>query len=145
HGTFFLCIKLLYLRDLADPRRPAAILSLILQAALQAAGLLVIVALVFCPLALFIANLFERRASFRLRLQQEYGPLASTMFYSLAASSLAATIVTIAAQLSGVQAALAGRMLNTILAERAQFPPEVLSLFDQGLITPGLISAMLSL
>ncbi|HEV7743871.1 MAG TPA: tetratricopeptide repeat protein [Pyrinomonadaceae bacterium] len=141
HGIFFLCITLLYLRNLADPRRPAVILSLVLQAA----GSLVIVALVFCPLALFISNLFERRASFRLRLQQDYGPLASTMFYSLAASSLAATIVTIAAHLSGVQATLAGRMLSTILAERSQFPPELLSLIDQGLLTPGLISAAFSL
>jgi tetratricopeptide (TPR) repeat protein len=141
HGIFFLCITLLYLRNVADPRRPAVILSLILQAS----GSLVIVALVFCPLALFISNLFERRASFRLRLQQEYGPLASTMFYALAASSLGATILTIAAQLSGVQGALAARMMSRILAERSQFPPEVLSLIDQGLVTPGLIAAVFSL
>lgn len=141
HGIFFLCITLLYLRNLADPRRPAVILSLILQAA----GSLVIVALVFCPLSLFISNLFERRASFRLRLQQDYGPLASTMFYALAASSLAATILTIAAHLSGVQGALAGRMMSTILAERSQFPPELLLLIDQGILTPGLIAAAFSL
>jgi tetratricopeptide (TPR) repeat protein len=136
HGIFFFCITLLYLRNVADPRRPAVILSLILQAA----GSVVIVALVFCPLALFISNLFERRASFRLRLQQDYGPLASTMFYALAASSLAATVLTIAAHLSGVQAALANRTLNAILAERSQLPPEIQPLIDQGLLTAGVIS-----
>ena len=49
HGIFFFCITLLYVRDQADPRRPAVILSVILESA----GSVVIVALVFCPLALF--------------------------------------------------------------------------------------------
>ena len=141
HGIFFFCTTALYLRDQADPRRPTVILSLILQSA----GSLVIVALVFCPLVLFISNLFERRASFRLRLQQDYGPLASTMFYALTASSFAATILTIAAQVSGVLAALTNRTLNALLAQRSQLPPEVLLAVDQGIITPGLISFSLSL
>jgi len=141
HGLFFFCITLLYLRDQADPRRPAVILTVILQSA----GSLVIVALVFCPLALFISNLFERRASFRLRLQQDYGPLASTMFYALTASSLGAIVLTIAAHLSGVQAALASRALGTILSQREQVPPEMLLAIDKGLLTPGLISFTFSL
>lgn len=105
HTAFFFCITFLYLGYLVNPRRPATIFSVIIQSA----GSLVIIALVFCPLALFLSNLFERRASFRLRLQQEYAPLAATMFYALTASSLSATILTIAASLSGVQQALAGR------------------------------------
>ncbi len=140
HAIFFFCITLLYLGYLANPRSPATILSV----TLQSAGSLVIVALVFCPLTLFLSNLFERRASFRLRLQQDYGPLAATMFYALAASSLSATIITIAATISGVEQTLANRMLEALLAQRDQLPPEILALIEQGMLRPGLLAALLS-
>ena len=140
HALFFFTITALYLGYLANPRSPATIFSVILQAA----GSLVIIALVFCPLALFLANLFERRASFRLRLQQDYGPLAATMFYALTAASLSATILTIAATLSGVQQTLANRMLGTLLAQRDQLPPEIIPLIEQGVLRSGLLAAVLS-
>lgn len=140
HAIFFFSITFLYLGYLTNPRNPSTIFSVILQSA----GSLVIIALVFCPLALFLSNLFERRASFRLRLQQDYAPLASTMFYALTASSLIATILTIAATLSGVQQTLAQRMLETLLAQRSQLPPETLPLIEQGLLRPGLLAAALS-
>ena len=140
HAIFFFCITFLYLGYLANPGRPATIFSVIIQAA----GSLVIIALVFCPLALFLSNLFERRASFRLRLQQEYAPLAAAMFYALTGSSLGATILTIAANLSGVQQTLANRMLETLLAQRSQLRPEVLTLIEQGILKPELLSAALS-
>ena len=94
HALFFFSLSWFYLGRLINPGRPLAILFVFFQAG----GSLVIIALVFCPLALFLANLFERRASFRLLLQQEYSALAATMFYALAASSLIATILTIAGQ-----------------------------------------------
>lgn len=140
HAMFFFCITLLYLGYLANPRNPSAIFSVILQSA----GSLVIIALVFCPLALFLSNLFERRASFRLRLQQDYAPLAATMFYALTASSLGATILTIAATVSGVQQTLANRMLETLLTQRGQLPPEILTMIEQGILRPGLLAAVLS-
>ncbi len=140
HALFFLTITVIYLRYLANPRSFGTVFSVILQAA----GSLVVIALVFCPLTLFLANLFERRASFRLRLQQEYAPLAATMFYALAASSLLATIVTIVATVSGVQQTLAQRFLGRVLAERAQLPPDGLRLIEQGLLQPGLVAAALA-
>jgi len=140
HAIFFYCITLLYLGYLSNPRSPSTIVSVILQAA----GSLVIIALVFCPLALFLSNLFERRASFRLRLQQDYAPLAATMFYALTAASLGATILTIAATISGVQQTLANRMLETLLSQRGQLPPEILVMIEQGILRPGLLAAVLS-
>src|SRR5882724_9789064 len=140
HAIFFFCITFLYLGYLANPRNLSTIFSVILQAA----GSLVIIALVFCPLALFISNLFERRASFRLRLQQDYAPLAATMFYALTASSLSATILTIAATVSGVQQTLANRMLETLLTQSGQLPPEIHLLVEQGILKPGLLAAVLS-
>jgi len=140
HAAFFFCLTWLYLGELANPLRPSTILTVILQSA----GSLVIIALVFCPLTLFLSNLFDRRASFRLRLQQEYGPLAATMFYALTAASFSATILTIAASLSGVQQALANRMVAWILAQPQPLPPEIRTAIAQGLLKSELLSAGLS-
>jgi tetratricopeptide (TPR) repeat protein len=139
-AIFFLCITFLYLGYLSNPRRPSTIISIILQSGSS----VVIVAIVFCPVVLFLSNLFDRRASFRLRLQQDYAPLAASMFYALAASSLAATILTLFATLSQVQQTLANRMLASIMAQRSQLPPETLPLIEQGLLRPGLLAAVLS-
>lgn len=141
HAIFFYCLTLLYLGFLGSARRPSTIFSVIIQSG----GSLVIVALIFCPLALFLSNLFVRRGSFRLLLQQEYGALAATMFYALAASSLIATVITFAASLSGVQQALANRMLGALMAQRSQFPPDLLAAMEQGLLRAELLAAALSL
>jgi len=125
---------------LINAGRPLAILFVFFQSA----GSLVIIALVFCPLALFLANLFERRASFRLLLQQEYSALAATMFYALTAASLITTVLTIAGQLTGVQQTLAGRMLGVVMAQRSQLNPEMLAALDAGILGPELIAAGIS-
>ncbi len=140
HAAFFLCLTWLYLGYLINPRRPSTIFLVIFQSA----GSLVIIALIFCPLALFLSNLFERRASFRLLLQQEYAALAATMFYALTASSLIATLLAIAASLSGVLQTLSSRMLGTLLEQRSQLPPEILKAIDEGLLRPELLAAGLS-
>lgn len=57
---------------------------------LSSAGAVLMVALVYTPLSVFIANLFERRGSFGLVIRQEYAAAASTALYALAAASLIA-------------------------------------------------------
>lgn len=141
HAIFFYALTVLYLGFLGSVRNPSAIFTVIIQSG----GSLVIIALVFCPLALFLSNLFVRRGSFRLLLQQEYGSLAATMFYALSASSLIATLLTFAATLSGVQQALANRMLGALMAQRSQFPPELVAAMEQGLLRAELVAALLSL
>jgi tetratricopeptide (TPR) repeat protein len=140
HAVFFLCLTWLYLGYLINLRHPSTIFLVILQSA----GSLVIIALVFCPLALFLSNLFDRRASFRLLLQQEYGALAATMFYALTASSLIATLLTIAASLSRILQTLSSRMLGTLLEQRSQLPPEILKAIDEGVLRPELLAAGIS-
>lgn len=140
HAVFFLCVTWLYLGYLINPGHPSTIFLVILQSA----GSLVIIAAVFCPLALFLSNLFERRASFRLLLQQEYAALAATMFYALTASSLIATLLTIAASLSRILQTLSSRMLGTLLEQRSQLPPEILKAIDEGVLRPELLAAGLS-
>jgi tetratricopeptide (TPR) repeat protein len=139
HAIFFFSLSWFFLGRLISPGRPLAILFVFFQSA----GSLVILALVFCPLALFLANLFERRASFRLLLQQEYSALAATMFYALTASSLITTVVTIAGQLTGVQQALAARLLPMIMAQRSQLRPEILAALEAGM-GPELMAAVIS-
>jgi tetratricopeptide (TPR) repeat protein len=140
HGTFSFALTWLYLGSLVNPRRPLVILNVLVQSA----GSLVFIALVFCPLALFLANIFERRASFRLLIQQEYAALAATMFYALTASSLIATILSIAGKLSGVQQALGRRAFESYLMWRSQLQAGMLPAMDERLLNPDLFAAFLS-
>jgi len=66
-------------------------------------GYLLLVALVFVPVAIFFANLFERRAGFGLLLRQEYGATASTIFYAFAAACLLALPLAYAAKATGLE------------------------------------------
>jgi tetratricopeptide (TPR) repeat protein len=76
------------------------------------------VALVFVPVVAFIANLFERRGSFGLVLQQEYAALASAVFYAWTAAVLLAMLFAIFAHTSGFQADFVAKSL--VLAEQWQ-------------------------
>ena len=140
HAIFFFCLSWFYLGRLINPGRPLALLFVLFQSA----GSLVILALVFCPLALFLTNIFERRASFRLLFQQEYSAFASTMFYALTASSLIATVLTIAGRFTGMSQALAERMLIVVMAQRSQLNPDMLAAIETGILGPDLIAAGLS-
>ncbi len=98
----------------------------------QSAGTLLLIAIVFVPVTILAANLFERRGSFGLVVQQEYAALASTIFYSLAAANLAALPLALLANLSGVQAAYIANQLASAgqLRTWLKLPPEM-----QGLLT----------
>jgi len=141
-GGFFLCLTFLYAGPLFGPVRTVGIVL----ALFQSAGSLIFIALIFTPLALFLINIFERRASFRLLLQQEYAAVASTMFYGLTASSVIAIILTIAGTLSGFQPALAARLFGWLTTQRSQVPPQMLLEYDAQLqlLTPKLLAATLS-
>lgn len=73
----------------AGPTPPRGAL-LGVAALLGSASVLLPVALVFTPLVVFFANLFERRGNFGLVVRQEFGAVVSTVFYAWAAASLAA-------------------------------------------------------
>ncbi|MBA3256398.1 MAG: tetratricopeptide repeat protein, partial [Pyrinomonadaceae bacterium] len=140
HALFFFSLSWFYLGHLINPGQPLAIVFVLFQSA----GYLVIIAFVFCPLTLFLANIFERRASFRLLLQQEYAALAASMFYALTAASLITTILTTVGWLTGVQRTLSSRMVAVVMQQRGQLNPEVLAAIEQGILSPELIAAGLS-
>jgi tetratricopeptide (TPR) repeat protein len=139
-AIFFFTFTLLFFRQVLDPAQPVVALSLIIQSA----SLLVLVAGFFSPLILFLTNVLDRRASFRLLFQQEYSSLTCSLFYALAASSLFSTIITIAGKFSGVQDALAGRLIAFLLSRRSELRPEILAALDQGVLGPAVAAVAFS-
>jgi tetratricopeptide (TPR) repeat protein len=72
----------------------------------SSAGSVLLVGLVYVPLTIFFANLFERRGSFGLVLKQEYGAAGSATLYALAAASLLALPLAYFDQASGLGASV---------------------------------------
>src|SRR5690349_14907453 len=54
----------------------------------EAAKFVVLIAIVLVPILTLVANMFERRGSFRVVITQEYAPVAATMFYVLTAANI---------------------------------------------------------
>ncbi len=121
-------------------RGPLALLAVLFQAA----GSLVFIALILAPLALFFGNLFERRASFRLVLQQEYSALAATLFYAFAGANLLTLILVAIAKYTGVIRSVALNILDAALQQRAQLPPDAQAQIDPRILNPEAISFALS-
>ena len=71
----------------------------------QAVAPILTVAIVVVPVMTLIANLFDRRGSFSVVLQQEYGSLASVAFYVLTGTSAVAILIAAFLHFSGIQAA----------------------------------------
>lgn len=67
------------------------------------AKIIAIVAIVLVPILTLVANMFERRGSFRVVLTQEYAPLAASLFYALTAANLLGLLITVVLHYSGVQ------------------------------------------
>ena len=107
---------------------PAAVASNLFQAATS----LLPIAIVLIPLIALVANLFDRRGSFSIVLQQEYASLASVMFYALIATNLAAVLVAVLFHFSGFQAAHVANSIQQLPQALASFrslgvPAEVLA------------------
>ncbi|MDQ1610866.1 MAG: hypothetical protein QOG00_797 [Pyrinomonadaceae bacterium] len=67
-------------------------------------GSLLLVAVIFVPGLVFFANLFERRGSFSLVLQQEFAPTASAVCYAWAAAHIIALPLAVISRASGFEA-----------------------------------------
>jgi tetratricopeptide (TPR) repeat protein len=78
----------------------------------SSAGSVLLVALIYVPLAVLLANLFERRAGFGLVLRQEYSATASTTLYALAAASLLALPLAYFDQAAGLSASVRDSLIG---------------------------------
>lgn len=139
HGSFFFYLTSHYLRQIINSRG-----ALVFSSILQAAGVLIFIAVVFVPLALFFGNLFERRAGFRLLMQQEYSGLATTVFYAMTAASVVALTVTIIGNVTGVLPRIATQMFEYQSTQPEAIRPEMFPGFDPRLFTPGLMAIGMS-
>ncbi|HEX7997757.1 MAG TPA: tetratricopeptide repeat protein [Pyrinomonadaceae bacterium] len=92
---------------------------------------LLFIALVFVPVVALIANLFDRRGSIGLVLQQEYASLASCVFYAWATANLLALPLALLAHTSGFQDAVVQESLKRAseLQESLKLTPEAQASF----------------
>lgn len=70
------------------------------------------IAIIFVPILTLVANMFERRGSFRVVLTQEYAPLAASVFYVLTAANLFGLLIATFLHYSGVQAQTVAMLLQ---------------------------------
>ena len=110
---------------------PLRILFAVVGVLLAAAGVLLLISIVFVPLAILLANLFERRGSAGMVIRQEFGATATTVFYGLAAASLFALPLALVAKVTGLEAssrealAAMGPVMETLQnAPPGDGPPE---------------------
>jgi tetratricopeptide (TPR) repeat protein len=122
-AIYVLFTQWLYLKSAFVLRSPFALISLIFQSA----STLLIMAVVFVPTIALVANLFERRGSFGLVLQQEYTALVSTVLYAWAAANLLAVPLALVANLTGVQAAYIASSMESAaqVQDWLKLPPEI--------------------
>jgi tetratricopeptide (TPR) repeat protein len=86
---------------------------------------LLVIAVILVPSLVMLANLFERRSSFGLALQQEYAPLASAALYAWAAANLVGLPLAVLARTSGFEAEVLLRVQQSLSARLAsgEIPP----------------------
>jgi tetratricopeptide (TPR) repeat protein len=122
HVIFLGLLAGLFLRGVVSPFQPLSLLLLVFQSA----GCLLFLAFIFVPVAILLQNLFERRGSYRLIMQQEYSAMAATVFLGWAASSLISIFLTLAGKFSGVLTKLGDDTFQSFMLQRDQMSPEAL-------------------
>jgi len=126
----------------------------------HAVKIVAIVAIVLVPILTLVANMFERRGSFRVVLTQEYAPLAASLFYALTAANLLALLIATFLHYTGIQAQTVAMLLQAYqtpgatpeftqvgpLAEQFKNPVflaySLFATFERGLFGVGLIVAV---
>jgi tetratricopeptide (TPR) repeat protein len=104
-------------------------LFVVLAVVLAAVGSLLLIAVIFVPTLVFFANLFERRGSFSLVLQQEFAPLASAIFYAWVAAHLVALPLALLSRASGLEADVIAQsqQFSEAFITQQQLPPEAIA------------------
>ena len=111
----------------------------------EAAKFVVLVAAVLVPILTLIANMFERRGSFRVVITQEYAPVAATMFYVLTAANIFTILIAALLHYSGFQDLQVASMIQHQDQTRAMLPtdPQFQAAADQLFSNPALLALQL--
>jgi tetratricopeptide (TPR) repeat protein len=88
---------------------PGLVIRLLFQSTIS----LLLIAVVLVPIITFVANIFERRGSFGLLLQQEYASLASTFLYALAIANVLTIPIAVFFHFSGMQASYVAQSVQS--------------------------------
>lgn len=89
----------------------------------RSAGSIILILVLLVPVTTFVANLFERRASFGLVMQQEYAPLASAILYAWAAAHLVAIPMALLANASRFTEEIVTRSMQIAEQWQKSLPP----------------------
>jgi len=111
----------------------------------EAAKYVVLIAIVLVPILTLIANLFERRGSFRVVITQEYASVAATMFYVLTAANIFSLLIAALLHYTGAQAQQVASMIQHADQTRAMLPsdPQFQEAADQLFSNPALLALQL--
>ena len=111
----------------------------------QAATALLPFVIVFVPLIALVANVFDRRGSFSVVLQQEFASLASVVLYVLIAANLVTILISLFFHFSGVQAAYVANSIQSAEQIKSLFnlPADIRQQLDQELRNPAFIAGSL--
>ena len=111
----------------------------------EAAKFVFLVAIVLVPILTLIANMFERRGSFRVVITQEYAPVAATMFYVLTAANIFTILIAALLHYSGFQELQVASMIQHQDQTRAMLPtdPQFQAAADQLFSNPALLALQL--
>src|SRR5207248_5849322 len=111
----------------------------------QAATSLLPIVIVLVPLLALASNLFDRRGSFGLVLQQEYASLGSVIFYALIAANLGAILISFFFHFAGVQAAYVASSMQSAeqIKSLLKLPVEVQQELDKELRDPVFVAGSL--
>ncbi|MFN2453561.1 MAG: tetratricopeptide repeat protein [Pyrinomonadaceae bacterium] len=122
---------------LSNGRAPLIVFAVVVQTAM----LLFFTALAFVPIIIFVANAFERRASFRVALQQDYAAIASTVFYAAAATNLIGLPLAFLSRAIRLDASFAGWYLRLLAQSQRDMPDSPLLASSARLADPRVLSA----
>src|SRR5215510_10781628 len=104
----------------------------------RAGKVVAIVAIVLVPILTLVANMFDRRGSFRVVITQEYAPLAASLFYVLTAANIFAILIATFLHYTGMHAQYVTFAIQNANQMRGMLPPG--PQYDEQLTNPVLLS-----
>ncbi|HZE73489.1 MAG TPA: tetratricopeptide repeat protein [Pyrinomonadaceae bacterium] len=109
----------------------------------QSATIILLLAGVLVPILIFVGNLFERRGSFSLLLQQEYATLASTLLYAFAWANLLSILAAVLLHVSGLESSYVAASIQSAPQVRnwTSLPPEFIAQLELTMRDPQLVAA----
>ncbi len=120
HTAYLLYTQWPYLAPALAMHTALTIFSIIFRSA----GSIILILILLVPITTFVANLFERRASFGLVMQQEYAPLASAILYAWAAAHLAAIPLALLANASRFTEEIVASSMQVAAQWQKSLPPD---------------------